>query len=192
MRIAHITPELAPLAKAGGLGDVAAALPAAQARAGHDVTVVVPGYPAIVETVPSGAEAFPVSTRLGGQDVEGLALVARHRQYRLLILVHDRFFARPGIYGENHVSYDDNGERFGWFCGAALDALRHLSCGLPEAIVTHDWPAGLVALLLRARGHLLDPLADAGTVQVIHNLAHQGLFPIELAHRLGIPEPYLD
>ena len=34
MRIAHIAPEAAPFVKVGGLGDVASALPRAQAREG--------------------------------------------------------------------------------------------------------------------------------------------------------------
>ncbi|RMF76729.1 MAG: glycogen synthase [Acidobacteria bacterium] len=192
MRIAHVTPEIAPLAKAGGLGDVAAALPVAQARAGHDVTVVVPGHPAVVAAVEPADARLPVACRLGGETLWGEARIGRHRGVRLVALVHDRFFARPGIYGENHVSYPDNGERFGWFCGAARDALRRLPGGPPDAVVCHDWPAALLPLLIRVHGDPLDPLADAGTLQVIHNLAHQGVFPLELAHRLEIPALWLD
>ena len=44
LRIAQVSSELAPFAKTGGLGDVAAALPRWLARAGHDVRPFVPLY----------------------------------------------------------------------------------------------------------------------------------------------------
>ena len=44
MNIFVATSEFAPLAKAGGLADVAAALAAFLHRAGHDVRVLMPDY----------------------------------------------------------------------------------------------------------------------------------------------------
>ena len=42
MKITHLSAECMPFAKTGGLGDVAAALPRAQAAAGNDVEVWLP------------------------------------------------------------------------------------------------------------------------------------------------------
>jgi len=44
VRILFATSELFPLAKTGGLADVAASLPKALAREGADVQLVMPGY----------------------------------------------------------------------------------------------------------------------------------------------------
>ncbi len=44
MKILFVTAELYPLAKVGGLGDVAYALPKALREIGHDVRVVMPKY----------------------------------------------------------------------------------------------------------------------------------------------------
>ena len=52
LKIAHLSSELAPLAKVGGLGDVVGALSAEQSRRGHSVVVVLPGY---------GAHGIPAS-----------------------------------------------------------------------------------------------------------------------------------
>jgi glycogen synthase len=42
MRILHLTPELAPWSKSGGLGDAAAAIAKSVAALGHEVRVVTP------------------------------------------------------------------------------------------------------------------------------------------------------
>src|SRR2546421_6455181 len=44
MRVLFVTPECAPLTKTGGLGDVAAALPAALRAQGNDVRILLPRY----------------------------------------------------------------------------------------------------------------------------------------------------
>ena len=43
---------MAPWVSTGGLGDVAAALPAALHRAGHDIRVLIPAYPALHKAFP--------------------------------------------------------------------------------------------------------------------------------------------
>ena len=52
MKILFVTPELAPWVKTGGLGDVAGALPAALRALGHDVRVLVPASPALLQNFP--------------------------------------------------------------------------------------------------------------------------------------------
>ena len=44
MEIIHVTAECYPMAKAGGLGDVAGALPKYQNKLGHNAMVVMPMY----------------------------------------------------------------------------------------------------------------------------------------------------
>ena len=56
LAILFATAEMAPWVKTGGLGDVAAALPAALHRAGHDVRVLIPAYPAMLKAFPQAAQ----------------------------------------------------------------------------------------------------------------------------------------
>jgi starch synthase len=44
LQILFVTPEVTPSARAGGLGDVASALPRALAALGHEVRLVMPLY----------------------------------------------------------------------------------------------------------------------------------------------------
>ena len=55
MHILFATSEMAPWVKTGGLGDVAAALPAAMHRAQQDVRVLLPYYPALRAAFPDAA-----------------------------------------------------------------------------------------------------------------------------------------
>jgi starch synthase len=191
MRIAHISPEAAPFVKVGGLGDVASALPRAQAQDGHDVTLVLPGYSRVWSRLETTGTRFPVSYRLDGREIVGAAVEGRYEGVRVLAIDHQGFFGRDGVYGDVSGSYGDNGERYAWFSGAALSALRALSPP-PEVIQLHDWPSALAASMLRAHSGAQDPLGRAASVLVIHNLAHQGVFPLELGRRLALPDVFLD
>ena len=48
-KILYVTPEISDFVKAGGLGDVSAALPRALRAASCDVRILVPGYRQVVK-----------------------------------------------------------------------------------------------------------------------------------------------
>ncbi|MDR2173919.1 MAG: glycogen/starch synthase, partial [Burkholderiales bacterium] len=82
--ILFATSEMAPWVKTGGLGDVAAALPAALHHAGHDIRVLLPFYPAlrkafpkaeVIAELPALAPALPPS-RLLAADATAFSLQA--------------------------------------------------------------------------------------------------------------------
>ena len=83
LSILFATSEMAPWVKTGGLGDVAAALPAALHRAKHDIRVLLPAYPALLKAFPKAAlvaelpplaPALPAS-RLLATEADGLPLI---------------------------------------------------------------------------------------------------------------------
>ncbi len=192
MHIAHVAAEMSPFVKVGGLGDVVGSLPLAQVRDGHQVTVVLPGYgPLLWSQGLQGRTGAPVAARYDGVPIRGEVHHLEQQGARVLVLAQDALFGRSGIYGGPGGSYGDNGLRFAWFCAAALEALRE-TAPAPDVILAHDWPAALAPVLLRALPHADDPLDGAASVMVVHNLAHQGIFPLELARKLEIPDLFLD
>ena len=114
LAILFATAEMAPWVKTGGLGDVAAALPAALHRAGHDVRVLIPAYPAMLK-------AFPLATRLA--EIPPLApglpaarlLASESDGLPLILLDCPALFDRPGNPYLDPLGHDwsDNGIRFG-------------------------------------------------------------------------------
>lgn len=168
MQVVHVASEVFPFSRSGGLGDVLAALPAAQARLGAGVTVVSPWYGALAGT--------PQEVWRG--DVPGVGPVRvgelREGGVRLLFVGLPVFEERPGLYHEDDV------ERFCAFGRAALPVLHALGLR-PDVLHGHDWQAGLPV------AHA--SLAGWRTAFTIHNLQYQGRWTLgEARGWTGLPE----
>ncbi len=184
MDILHIASELTPYAKAGGLGDVVAALTKHLRLLGHKVTLVLPRYPAFARAgLMTARRLTPLSFELGGKVVEASLYDGRLASGVELLLVDvPGLYDRPGIYGEEGRDYEDNALRFATLCRAGVAVARQRAeAGSPFHVVhAHDWPAALALYYARS---LERPPAS---VLTIHNIAHQGVVPKELVPQLGI------
>jgi starch synthase len=174
LRVLFVSTEYAPLLKVGGLADVATALPHALAGLGVDVRVLLPR----IQGMPAGRPMarWPDGTTLCRIDT-GSGLEP-------WLLDSPAFQRRSGIYAApDGRPYDDDPECFAALCRAAT-AIAADACGLGwQADIVHcnEWQTALVPLLL------MQARAPAASVLTIHNLAHQGLFPLEVGARLGLP-----
>jgi len=172
-RVLMISPEAAPLAKTGGLGDVVGALPTALREFGCETAVVIPRY----ESIPlQGArrvyDHLPVYLGKAGFDV---AIYQAPAGYPLYLVECPRLFERPGLYGEAGVDYPDNHIRFAVFARAALGVARYLF--QPGILHCHDWQAALVPAYLHTTFAGDPTFMGVKTLFTIHNLGYQGLFP---------------
>lgn len=172
MRILMISAEGPPLVRAGALVDVMDALPRELRARGHEVSVTLPYYREIRENTAFQEEdtGVTVDVRVGDKTYIAEYLEGRSASgVQLFFIRCDDFFDRPELYGEHGKKYEDNAERFIFFCKAALELARRLT---PSAQIlhVHDWAAALVPVFVRAH-HL--PFA---TVLTIHHLAEQGSF----------------
>ena len=191
LNIVFIASEAAPLAKTGGLADVTGSLPIALQNIGHQVTVILPFYRQHLSA--NGIESKPLH-----QSIEMWADGIQHHcplheavvdGLRYLLVEHDPFFNRPGIYGESGGAYEDNLLRFVLFDRVALEAAANLGKKV-DILHCHDWQTGMIPVLLKTQYQHHQNIAKAKTVFTIHNLAYQGIFPAEWIHRLGLPSHY--
>lgn len=178
MKILFASAEAYPLAKVGGLGDVAGSLPKALKALGHDVRIVMPRYGMITGPMEERTR-FTVRLPDGVHDV-GL-FETRLGDVPVYLLDKPDLYDRPKVY-----EYDDDGQRFGFFCKAVLDLLPAADFW-PDVIHSNDWHTALVPAFLQTADGRDERLRRIGTVFTIHNLLHQGLFPKDLFDWLGLP-----
>ena len=184
LSILFATAEMAPWVKTGGLGDVAAALPAALRKAGHDIRVLLPAYPALktafpetelVASLPALAPGLP-ACRLLSAKASGLPM---------LLLECPELFDRPGnpYLDASGQDWPDNAIRFGLLSRVAA-RLGQSDSPLDWAVdVVHanDWQAALAPAFLHYQG-------GAASVVTVHNIAFQGCFGREMLAALGLPD----
>lgn len=186
IRSLMVTSEAYPLAKSGGLGDAVTGLARALNRAGTDVSVLLPAYRGVLERV-AGVRHIAHLAGMPGGEATLVAALCPETGLPLYLLCNDALYDRPGLYlDEAGQPYADNALRFAALSHAAV----RLAGGLPGArspdiLHAQDWHAGLVPLLVRAAG-----LRYVKTVITVHNLAFQGVFPLDCARELGIPQAY--
>ena len=186
MDVLIIASEAAPLATAGGLGDVMGSLPAALTELGCRVSVVLPAYRAALEQIREWEvriEDLPVA--FGKWNVTGDILLGQlDRNVPIYLVRRDEFFDRNGIYGSDKGEYFDNLERYIFF-SHSIPALCSALSFQPDILLANDWQTGLVMVLLD-HGALPGP---AG-IFAIHNMGYLGLVPSEKVENLGLPDRY--
>jgi len=161
--------EMSPLAKVGGLGDVAGSLPRALRANGDDVRVAMPMHGTIERTALNLTHLLAgVKVPWPGGDERVDVWQGDVRGVPVYLLENARYFGRPTVYG-----FDDDKERFLFFCDALLACAPHLGFR-PDVVHAQDWHTAL--LLTRLAAHDAHVWADAGRVYTIHNLALQGEF----------------
>jgi len=171
MRILFVAAEVAPFAKVGGLADVAGALPKALCALGHDIRVIMPRYGSI------DAERYGLQPEVGGASfsVPGSSEPAALQradvgEVPIYFVANDRYFGRDNVYG-----FEDDVERFLYFCRAALAAVDAAGWS-PEVVHVNDWHTGVIPHWMQSGYALPSAVSGAASVITIHNLAYQGGF----------------
>jgi len=165
MRVLFVTSECAPLAKAGGLGDVSAALPPALRALGVQVDVLLPGYPEVLRKLGDATEA----ARFSELGFDCRVLQANH--FRVIECA--ALYQREGVYQDpGGQDWPDNALRFGLLSKVAARLAERY-----DVVHCNDWPAALTPVF-----------SQKPTLLTIHNLAFQGNFEPSWLSRLGLPQ----
>jgi len=187
MKILFATSEIAPWVKTGGLGDVAAALPGALRALGHDVRVLVPAYPALLQAFPGAGEIARPHWLGGLLPTPGLRQAVAPDGTPLLLLDYGHYFDRGGnpYLGPEGRDWLDNHLRFGLLSRVAawLGSDDSTLAWVPDIVHCNDWQTGLAPAYLAYR-----PGQRARSLLTIHNLAFQGLFDHAALFELGLPD----
>ena len=190
--ILHLTAELWPFARTGGLGQAVADMACYQSNIGLPASIIMPLYRMahehIGELVPFG-EPFQVS--LGGttEELRCFQLGGAPDGPRVFFLDHPASYDRAGIYGEAGGDYPDNDKRFALFALGSLTVAARLreELGLPLVLHAHDWHAALAPVYLRLQPPVRD-LENTPCILTVHNGGFQGHYGQATLARIGLPE----
>jgi starch synthase len=190
LKIVHAASELYPYMKTGGLADAVGALTGTFADRGHEVSAFLPGYrDALAHPGAAGAERkFRLKIEMGDQYLSGDVLAfSPRRNLTVYMVCREEFFDRRNPYGNGDRDYEDNADRFIFFCKAVVETMRLADLGA-DIVHTHDWQAALMPLLLRDAERRFGVTLAMKTVFTVHNIAYQGLFPEASFQRTNLPE----
>ncbi|KAL3699988.1 hypothetical protein R1sor_018010 [Riccia sorocarpa] len=176
--IVHVTAEMAPVAKVGGLGDVVTGLGRACLERGHKVLVMLPFYDCIdtqeVEDL-TEAESFSsfhrgswLPVKMFSGKVAGVPV--------LLVRTQEEFF--KGVYQFDEV------EAYLFFSRACLERMQ-VTGDQPDIIHIHEWHISILAMLYWDIYHHLS-LKKPRIVLTIHNMEHYGECRVEQIDICGL------
>ena len=189
MHIVMMSPECAPVAKVGGLGDVVHGLSRELMQRHHSVELILPMYDCLKREriqnlhqvqadlwVPYYDQWIHCEVHAGQVDEIDCLFIRSNSP--------ERFFDRGKFYGET-----DDPHRFALFCRAALEFL--LKRGRqPDVIHCHDWQTGLVPVLLYEiynRQGLIRPRV----CYTLHNVGYQGVTDEQVLRQVGLDPTHL-
>jgi starch synthase len=190
LKVLHVAAEIYPLVKTGGLADVVAALPPAQAEAGAEVRLLLPGLPAILDAVQSPRVVIDIGACFGALRVRLLLGRMPGSQLPAYVIEAPHLYRRRGspYQASDGSEWSDNLQRFallGWVA-AHLAADDGDPAWSPDVVHAHDWHAAM------ACAYMADHLpTSAASVYTVHNLAFQGLFPNHDWSLLGLSSRFM-
>ncbi|MBE6604606.1 MAG: glycogen synthase GlgA [Ruminococcaceae bacterium] len=170
-KILFVGAEVMPFAATGGLGDVMGSLPAALAREGADVRVIMPLY----GQVKAEWRAKMKDEAVFNVDLAWRSLYCGIKSLKkdgviYYFIDNEYYFKRDALYG----SFDD-GERFAYFSKAVLESLSQLDF-YPDVLHAHDWQAALSVVYLNTLYRTRAGYESIRSVFTIHNIEYQGQY----------------
>ena len=194
LKVLFLSAEVAPIAKVGGLGDVAGALPKELINLGVNIKVCLPFYGFVDSKkfkpkkiadkikVPFGKTTETISiwsTKLPGSKVE--AFLIKHKYFNAKKVYVGGRIMRGKKYSRGQIDT----ERFSFFSRASLRVARAINFQ-PDVVHAQDWHTALTGDYLKTITNpknkntkeektIAEFFKNTKTLYTIHNLANQGI-----------------
>ena len=185
--IMQISPELAPVAKVGGLGDVVFGLANEMEIRGNHVEIILPKYDCLrYDHIWGLCETFRDLwvPWFGGSIHCTVFFGFVHGRKCFFIEPHsaDNYFNRGCVYG-----FNDDVLRFAFFTRAAMEFIWK-SGKNPDIIHCHDWQTALAPVFMyEIYQHL--GMHHPRVCFTIHNFKHQGVTGAQVLQATGLNRP---
>lgn len=175
MKILYAAAEISPFARMTYTADLLRFLPASLQDKGFEIRILLPKY----GTINDRRNRLHEVIRLSGIEVEvgdtkesmkiKVASIP-NAKLQVYFLDNDTYFKRKGMFKnpKDDSFYPDNAERLAFYNKGVLETVMKLGWE-PDIIHCHDWPAGLIPLLVKTK--YKDEKIFQNT-KVIYNLHH--------------------
>lgn len=177
LKIVHISSEVSPYSKSGGLGDVVHALPKAQAKLGHEVIIITPRYGMVKNQEKEGKIKTEnvkenLSLEINGEKINYKFKKANLSDNGLNLPVY--FFSQEELFGRHSklYGYENDNLRFLAFNLAAIELLEQIGFE-PDIIHCHDWQTALVPNYLKLKYQESPFFKKTSIILTIHNITFQ-------------------
>jgi starch synthase len=195
MKILYAAAEIAPFARMTYTADLLRFLPASLQDQGYEIRILLPKYGTINDRRNRLHEVIRLSGIKVevGDDVESMKIKVAsipNAKLQVYFLDNDKYYKRKGMFvnPKTDAFYEDNDERLAFYNKGVLETVISLGWE-PDIIHCHDWPAGLIPLLVRTK--YKDEKIFKNT-QIVYNLHHpenKGLFDnTNILDLLGLPD----
>ncbi len=196
LNILFVASEIYPIAKTGGVADVAFGLPLALRDLEHDVRVMLPKYGAISERKNRIHEInrlkdipITVGEREELATVKSSSIVNTRTKVQAYMTTNRYYFdSKWGLYSdpETGEEYADNDERFIFFSRSVIQTCLLLGW-FPHIVHCNDWHTALVPMYMKVLHP--DKFKNTKVVFTIHNGTNQGVFPFkDTFKKTGLPD----
>lgn len=176
MKVAFVSFEVYPLAKVGGLADVAGSLPKALKSKGIDVSIFMPYH----KIVKKNAEKFDLSVEKVFDDLDlKIGTDQKASLYKtnlpgtditVYLVSNDYYFSSEDVYGS-----PDGGQQAIFFTKAVIESIKKMGMHF-DVVHSNDWQTGLLPVYLKTIYEDDPDFSNTSTVYTIHNLGYQGIF----------------
>ncbi|MEX0994574.1 MAG: glycogen/starch synthase [Balneolaceae bacterium] len=195
MKILYAAAEIAPFARMTHTADLLRFLPASLQDKGFEIRILLPKYGTINDRRNRLHEVIRLSgiEVKVGENVENMRIKVAsipNAKLQVYFLDNDTYFKRKAMFSDpkKDTFFEDNDERLAFYNKGVLETVMKLGWE-PDIIHCHDWPAGLIPLLVRTKYKNEDIFKNTQIVYNLHHPENRGIFEgADILKLLGLPE----
>lgn len=194
MKVLYAAAEISPFARMTNTADLLRFLPASLQDKGFEIRILLPKY----GTINDRRNRLHEVIRLSGIKVEVGDKVESMRikvasipnaKLQVYFLDNDTYFKRKALYKDPKSGeyFDDNDERLVFYNKGVLETVKKLGWQ-PDIIHCHDWPAGLIPLLVREKYKEDKIFKNSKLIYNLHHPDNEGVFDEKILDLLDLPD----
>jgi starch synthase len=195
MKILYAAAEIAPFARMTHTADLLRFLPASLQDQGFEIRILLPKYGTINDRRNRLHEVIRLSgiEVEVGENVDSMKIKVAsipNAKLQVYFLDNDKYFKRKGMFTnpKTETFYEDNDERIAFYNKGVLETVISLGWK-PDIIHCHDWPAGLIPLLVKTKYKDEDIFKNTQIVYNLHHPENKGHFEgPRILDLLGLPD----